>query len=279
MISPDQRLSKLVRVPEPLVNIAECALVIAQHEYPALDIAHYLRELDLLAVRLQQRIPVDAGKPHIIAMLNHYLFRELGYNGDLDDYYDPRNSCLNDVIERRKGIPITLSIMYMEIARRLGLPLQGVSFPGHFLVKCAIDQGVIVLDPFNRGISLSERDLRERLKQTSGVALESQPPLNVLLHAATQREILSRLARNLKGIYSDRGELEKLLAITNFILAIYPDDGKELRDRAMTYYKLDCFRAALADFERLVSVDSDAADDEALHAIIDELQQKSRSLN
>jgi regulator of sirC expression with transglutaminase-like and TPR domain len=279
MISPDQHLSKLVRVAEPLVNIAECALVIAQHEYPNLDIADYLRELDAIAGRLKQRIPADAAKPHVIAMLNHYLFRELGYNGDRDDYYDPRNSCLNDVIERRKGIPITLSILYMEIGRRLGLPLQGVSFPGHFLVKYTTDQGVIVLDPFNRGISLSERDLRERLKQTAGVSIDSQAPLSVLLRAATQREILSRLARNLKGIYADRGELEKLIAITNVILAINPNDASELRDRGMTYYKLDCFRAALADFEQLVAIDDEAAEDEAVRAMIDELKQKTRLLN
>lgn len=279
MISPDQRLSKLVRVAEAFVDIAECALVIAQHEYPNLDVAGYLREMDLIASRLQQRLPADAGKPHVIAMLNHFLFRELGYSGAHDDYYDPRNSCLNDVIERRKGIPITLSILYMEIGRRLGLPLQGISFPGHFLVKCATEQGVIVLDPFNRGISLSERDLRERLKQSAGVAADAQAPLSMLLRSATQREILSRLARNLKGIYADRDELEKLIAITNFILAIDPDDAAELRDRGMTYYKLDCFRAALADFEKVVAIDRDAAEDDAIRALIGELKQKTRLLN
>jgi regulator of sirC expression with transglutaminase-like and TPR domain len=279
MLSPDQRLSKLIRVPETSVDIAECALVIAQHEYPALDVAAYLQQLDTVANRLKQRLPADAAKPHIISMLNHFLFRELGYSGNRDDFYDPRNSCLNDVIDRRTGIPITLSIVFMEIGRRLGLPLQGISFPGHFLVKCTTDQGVIVLDPFNRGISLSERDLRERMKQAAGSGNDAEAPLSLLLRPATQREILTRLARNLKGIYADRDEAEKLIAITNFILAINPDDAKELRDRGMTYYKLDCFRAALADFEQVLALDSDAADDDAIHELIAELKQKTRLLN
>lgn len=279
MISPDQRLSNLVRVEENSVDLAECALVIAQHEYPKLDIADYLRTLDAAATRLRQRLPADAAKPHVISMLNHYLFRELGYCGNRDDYYDPRNSCLNDVIDRRTGIPITLSILFMEIGRRLGLPLLGVSFPGHFLVKCVTDHGVIVLDPFSRGISLSERDLRERLKQTSGLDHDAEVPLSLLLRPATQREILTRLARNLKGIYADRGEFEKLIAIANFIVAINPDDSNELRDRGMTYYRLDCYRAALADFERVVAMDSDAAEDDATRELIAELKQKTRLLN
>lgn len=279
MLSPDQHLSKLVRARETSVDIAECALVIARHEYPELDIARYLRELDDVAGRLQQRLPADAAKPHLISMLNHFLFRELGYCGNRDDFYDPRNSCLNDVIDRRTGIPITLSILYMEIGRRLGLRLQGVSFPGHFLVKCVTDHGVIVLDPFNRGISLSERDLRERLQQTAGLGNDPEAPLSALLRTATEHEILTRLARNLKGIYADRGALEKLIAITNFILAIDPSDAKELRDRGLTYYKLDCYRAALADFEQLLQIDSDAAEDDATHELIAELKQKARSLN
>ena len=279
MIPPDQRLSKLVHVPETSVDLAECALLIAQHEYPNLDIAGYLRELDDVAARLKQRLPADASKPRVISMINDFLFRALGYCGNHDDYYDPRNSCLNDVIDRRTGIPITLSILYMEIGRRLGLPLQGVSFPGHFLVKCISDHGVIVLDPFNRGISLSERDLRERLKQTSGLDKDTEVPLSVLLRPATQPEILTRLARNLKGIYADRGALEKLIGITNFIVAINPSDAKELRDRGMTYYQLDCYRAALADFELVVAMDSDAAEDDATRDLIAKLKQKTRLLN
>ena len=129
MISFDQQLSKFVGTPDSSFNIAACALIIAQHEYPSLDIPGYLQQLDQIADRLRVRLPADAGKPHVISMLNHYLFRELGYAGNRDDYYDPRNSFLNDVIDRRIGIPITLSILYLEIGRRVGVNLQGVHFP------------------------------------------------------------------------------------------------------------------------------------------------------
>ena len=279
MISFDQQLSKFVGTPDSSFNIAACALIIAQHEYPSLDIPGYLQQLDQIADRLRVRLPADAGKPHVISMLNHYLFRELGYAGNRDDYYDPRNSFLNDVIDRRIGIPITLSILYVEIGRRVGVNLQGVSFPGHFLVKYVTDQGVIVLDPFNSGISLSEADLRERLRQSGGGVDNLDMPLGALLRPATPHEIMVRLARNLKAIYTDAGELEKAVAMTSLILCVNPDDARELRDRATMYRQLFCYRAALADFERLVEIDVDAAEDDGIRETIAELKQKNRLLN
>ncbi len=278
MISPDQQLAKLVRAPDSSFDIAECALIIAQHEYPQLDIPGYLQQLDQLADRLRARIPADAGKPHVISMLNHFLFRELGYAGNFDNYYDPRNSFLNEVIDRRTGIPITLSILYIEVARRVGVTLQGVSFPGHFLAKCVTDQGVIVLDPFNKGISLSEADLRDRLKQAGGLD-DFDTPLAALLRPATPQEILIRLARNLKAIYVESSDWEKAIGMSNLILCVNPTDSKELRDRATLYHKMSCFRAALADFQRLVEIDVDAAEDDDIRATIEELQQKNRLLN
>lgn len=265
--------------PDSSFNIAECALIVAQHEYPSLDVPGYLRQLDQIAERLRLRLPADAGKPHVISMLNHYLFHELGYAGNRDNFYDPRNSFLNDVIDRRIGIPITLSILYMEIGRRVGVNLQGVSFPGHFLAKYVTDQGVIVLDPFNQGISLSEADLRERVRQSGGGVDSLDMPLSALLRAATPHEILLRLARNLKAIYSNAGELEKAIATANLILCLNPQDASELRDRATMYHQLFCYRAALADFERLVQIDVDAAEDDRIRATIAELKQKNRLLN
>lgn len=279
MISLDQQLSKLVRAPDSAFDMAECALIVAQHEYPDLDIQAYLQRLDQIAERLRQRLPSDAGKPHLLSMLNHYLFRELGYSGNLDDYYDPRNSFLNDVIDRRVGIPITLSIFYMEIGRRIGVNLQGISFPGHFLAKCTTDQGVIVLDPFNKGASLSEADLRSRLKQAGAGESSAEIPLAPLLRPATPQEILVRLAHNLKAIYVESSELEKAIAMTSLVLAVNPTDAKQLRDRGQMYQTLFCFRAALADFERLAEIDSDAAEDDGIRDTINELKQKSRLLH
>jgi regulator of sirC expression with transglutaminase-like and TPR domain len=279
MLSPDQQFAKLVRSYGQTFDIAECALLVAQNEYPGLDIAAYINQLDQIAERLRARLPADAGKPHIISMLNHYLFRELGYSGNVDNYYDPRNSFLNDVIDRRVGIPITLSILYMEIGRRVGVNLEGISFPGHFLAKCVTDQGVIVLDPFNKGASLSEKDLRERLRQSGGSANDLATPLATLLRPASPHEILLRLARNLKGIYVDAGDIEKAIAMSSFMLGINPLDVRELRSRAKLYHQLFCFRAALADFKRLVEIDVDAGEDDDIQAVIAELEQKNRLLN
>ena len=279
MLSPEQQLAQIVRSQGSTFNIAECALIVAQHEYPRLDIPAYLNQLDQIADRLRVRLPADAAKPRIISMLNHYLFRELGFTGNTDDYYDPRNSFLNDVIDRRVGIPITLSILYMEIGRRVGVTLQGVSFPGHFLAKYVTDQGVIVLDPFNKGASLSETDLRERLRQSGGSANDLETPLAALLRPATPEEILLRLARNLKAIYVEAEETEKAIAMSNLMLGINPLDASELRSRAKLYHQMFCFRAASADFERLVEIDVDAAEDDDIRALIAELQQKNRLLN
>ncbi len=279
MLSPDQQLARLVRSHSQTFDIAECALLVAQNEYPGLDIAAYINQLDQIAERLRARLPADAGKPHIISMLNHYLFRELGYTGNTDNYYDPRNSFLNDVIDRRVGIPITLSILYMEIGRRVGVNLEGISFPGHFLAKCVTDQGVIVLDPFNKGASLSENDLRERLRQAGGNVNDLATSLATLLRPASPYEILLRLARNLKGIYVEAGDIEKAIAMSSFMLGLNPHDTAELRSRAKLYHQLFCFRAALADFKRLLEIDVDAAEDDDIQAVIAELEQKNRLLN
>ena len=279
MISPSEHLSELVRNSDTSLSIAEGALVIARHEYPALDVPAYLAELDGIATRIRRRLPSDAGKPHILSLLNHCLFRELGYVGNRDNYYDPRNSFLNDVIDRRTGIPITLCILYLEIGKRLGLPLEGVAFPGHFLVKCRIDQGVIVLDPFNRGASLSEVELRDMLKLNGNSDEHMQPPLAALLQTADKKTMWLRLARNLKAIYVNAGQTEKAIEIITMILTISPEETGELRDRGMLYSQLECYRAALTDLERWVSLDVGAAEDDAIQEKLEELRRKNRLLN
>ena len=277
MISPSEHLSELVQNSDTPLSIAEGALVIARHEYPALDVTAYLAELDDIATRIKRRLPSDAGKPHMLSLLNHCLFRELGYVGNRDDYYDPRNSFLNDVIDRRTGIPITLCILYLEIGKRLGLPLEGVAFPGHFLVKCRIDQGVIVLDPFNRGASLSEEELRDMLKQNGND--RSQPPLTALLQTADKKTMWLRLARNLKAIYVNAGQPEKAVKIITMILTINPEETGELRDRGLLYSQLECYRAALTDLEQWVNLDVGAAEDDAIQEKLEELRRRNRLLN
>ena len=158
------RWERLARARSDEISLAEGALLIAAEEYEDLDVAEYLQRIDAMGAALRQRLREDISTSDALVALNRYIFEELGFSGNADDYYDPRNSYLNDVIERKLGIPITLSVVYIEIGRRIGLPLQGVSFPSHFLVTCALRDGTVVLDPFAGGASLGLEDLQERLR-------------------------------------------------------------------------------------------------------------------
>ena len=144
------------------IDLARACLMIAQDAYPGLDVDRYLGEIERMAIRLRARMPqANAAEERVVA-LNQFLFDDLGYWGNTDDYYDPRNSYLNEVIDRKTGTPISLSILYMELGRRIGLPLEGVSFPGHFLVRLRLRGGTLVLDPFAGGAPQSEAELRDR---------------------------------------------------------------------------------------------------------------------
>jgi len=187
--------------------------MLAQDIYPELDISEYLSKLDGIAIAIKKRIADDAFSEQRVLALNYYLFNEMRFSGNLVDYYDPRNSYLNEVMERRTGIPITLSILYLEVGKRLGLNLKGVSFPGHFLVKLAVKRGQLVLDPFTGGEAQSESDLRQRLAQVLPSGKAEQAQLDQYLEPATPRQIIARVLRNLKNIYTQTGRLEHALAV------------------------------------------------------------------
>jgi regulator of sirC expression with transglutaminase-like and TPR domain len=165
---PLETFGRLMAEPDAAVDLGLAALLIARQEYPTLDSALYLAQLDSMALELRQR-GADAGDEiAAIQALNRYLFQELGFRGNQQDYFDPRNSFLNDVLDRRLGIPITLSLIYLEVGRRLGLRLQGVAFPGHFLVKLPLRDGEVILDPYAQGASLGIQELEERAEQAIG---------------------------------------------------------------------------------------------------------------
>jgi regulator of sirC expression with transglutaminase-like and TPR domain len=274
-----ERWKEVVAGPEEEIDLAEAALLIAAHEYPGLDVLAYLRRLHELASTLKHRLRGDISPADSVVALNHYLFEELGFCGNTQDYYDPRNSFLNDVLDRRRGIPITLSIVYVEIGRRLGLAMHGVSFPGHFLVKCAARDGVIVLDPYERGASLSLDDLQGRLRALRG---GSAPPPDVARHmlaAAGKKDILARMLRNLKSIYLERRDPARTLAAVDRIIALEPRAADEYRDRAALYLELECHRAALSDFRNYLMLKPDAADAASVHRHVVELQQIAARLN
>ncbi len=252
------RFSELLR--RQNFSLAEACLLIAQDAYPDLDIGHYLARIDALAATVKSRLPGDAFAEQKVMVLNRYLFDELGYAGNIDNYYDPRNSYLNQVLERRTGIPITLSILYMEVGLRLGLRLQGVSFPGHFLVKLRVTGGHLVLDPFCGGEAQSESDLRARLAQVLQPDEVDRMPLAQMLKAADSRQILTRLLRNLKGIYQHADEAQNTLQVIQRMIAVAPQAAEEVRDRGLAYYQLDCFRAALADLQDYLKLRPGASD-------------------
>jgi len=259
--------------------LARAALLIARRAEPQIQIDHYLDQLDTYAARILARKPEDAPRSWVISQLNHFLFEESGFRGNQDDYYDPNNSLLSQVMDRRLGIPITLSVIYLELGWRLGLPLEGIAFPGHFLVKCPLERGVVVLDPFHAGISLSEDVLRERLSQ-QGVTIRPDQDLQDWLQAANKRAILSRLLRNLKKIYSDRGQLAEAIWVLDFLLIIEPGVARDLQERGNLYRRLECWGAAVSDLEAALACGAlEMHEAEQAHQALVELRSRPRLLH
>ena len=275
----DERWQHIVTAGAEEVSLAEGALLIAAGEYRDLDVARYLDRIDEMGATLRRRLRSDISTTDALIALNHYVFEDLGFRGNSDDYYDPRNSFLNDVIDRKLGIPITLSVLYIEIGRRIGLPLHGVSFPAHFLVKCVLREGAIILDPYARGASLGMQDLQERLK---GIVADTELPselLTTMLTATHPREIFVRILRNLRAIYMTKGDRLKALSTCDRIIGLQPEEPAEYRDRAELYQELECFRAALADFRDYLRLNPLADDQSLVRRRISELEPLAARLN
>lgn len=261
-----QRFRDAVAPERVKIDLAEAALLCAQDTYPDLDIRSELDSLEALAAKLRNRLPADFSVTHRLVALNNYLFRELGFSGNMDEYYDPRNSFLNDVLARKTGIPITLSILYLEVGQRLGLKLKGVSFPGHFLVKVRVTGGELVLDPYAGGRSLSEEELRERLAQFTDKDTAKELPLEDFLEPASPRQILARLLRNLKAIYLEAKDFDKALGVMNRLVILLPDVPEERRDRGLVFARLECPRAAQEDLSHYAAERPQANDAEQIAA-------------
>lgn len=261
------------------IPLFEAALAIAQDVDPQLDLAATQAEVDLLAAKLQRRLPSDASSVQKLRLLNHFFYRELGFAGNVNDYYDPDNSYLHRVISTRRGIPISLAVLYMELAQQIGLNVKGISFPGHFLMKLSVQSGDIVLDPFN-GTSLSREELEERLEPY--FEQQSYPgaiPLSYYLHAAHPREILVRMLRNLKTLFVEHLRWQRVLGVQQRLLILLPDEITERRDRGLAYANLECPQAALEDLEAYLAERPYAPDAELLRSKLPELRDASRRLN
>ena len=272
------RFRDLIDRSDDEIDLAEGALLIAKGVNADLDVAHYLSRIDALAGELARRFTDSASQTDRILALNQFLFEEQGFAPSIENYYDPRNSFLNEVLERRVGIPISLSILYIEVGRRAGLPLRGVSFPGHFLVKCQVNDGMVVLDPYCRGVSLSLHDLQQRLRQVRGGEV-SRAIVAGMLVAANKKEILARMLRNLKAIYLEREDYNTALSAMEWIITLTPADALEVRDRGLLYAKLECARAALDDLQRYLELAPDAEDVPEVRSRVIELRQAAARLN
>ena len=273
-MSARENFLRLVARGDEDIDLAEAALWIAAEGDSNVDVARSLQQLDELAQQARSAVeaaPTQAGK---IEALNHSLFVEARFRGSREDYYDPRNSFLNEVLERRLGIPITLSVVYVEVARRLGFDAAGVSFPGHFLAIIR-GQEPVLIDAF-AGRIVSEEDCIEMLRATQGGSMEFAPEM---LEAATPREILLRILNNLKRIYFQKQSWNEALACCDRMLVLAPDAALELRDRGLLYQRLECFGPALTDLEAFLELAPDHESAHAVRAALEPLRAKASQVH
>lgn len=254
------------------IELDRAGLLLAAEEYAHLDVGQYLARLDGFAARV-----ADAGAPRDrLFGLNDYLFRELGFKGNVEDYFDARNSFLNDVMDRRTGIPITLSVIYIEVARRVGLRIEGVGMPGHFIVRYRDGEGDLFIDPFGGGRVIGEDECRGKVAELYGAAM---PFRKSFLDPVSKRQILTRMLQNLKGIYLRAAAYHQALGVIERALLLTPDAAAEVRDRGLALAGLGRDAAALADLENYLRRRPGAADAGLIAERVTEVRKRQARLN
>jgi regulator of sirC expression with transglutaminase-like and TPR domain len=266
--APQERARKafidLVAGEDASINLARAALLIALEEYPQLDIECYMKQLDRLAARVRKvldldelasesgtltQLPNDIDILKVIDAMNLVLFEQEHFQGNQENYYNPSNSFLNDVLENHRGIPITLSLLYMEVGRRIGLQIEGIGLPFHFVVRCRLPNVYIYIDPFDKGRLLSEEDCRERIYRLFRHKAHFDPHW---LEPVSQRQILIRMLANLKNIYINQEDYVRALSICDRILLLVPNAPLERRDRGIVHFHLKNYARALRDLTAYV---------------------------
>jgi regulator of sirC expression with transglutaminase-like and TPR domain len=273
--TPLSYFSSLVATDSGL-NLTEAAVSLAQDEHPGLDVQTTLADLDELAQRLRGRLALDASPTHRLLLLTRFFYGEMGFGGNLNDFYDPANSFVHRVLTTRRGIPISLSVLLLELASQIGLRASGVAFPGHFLVKFRIGMGEVVIDPFT-GDTLSAARLDERLqvyRQGSGLPSDLDLPLEFFLRAATPRQILARMLRNLKEIYRAAQDAPRWLAVQQRLVILLPDEPSERRDRGLALQALGAWAAAADDLSDYLARQPQPADGAELRALLAQLRER-----
>lgn len=257
-----------IQQPDEYIDLAKAALYLAQEEYPDLDPEEYINALDTMAFELLECLPDERYPMRVIQSINKYLYDDLGFYGNTKTYYDPRNSFLNDVIERRTGIPITLAVVYLEVARRIDFPMVGVGMPGHFLIRPDIPDMDIFVDAFHSGNIMFPQDCEDRLSQIYQQSVTLKPEHLVRV---TNRQLLGRMLSNLKYVYLNQQELEKALAAVERILLLLPDAPLEIRDRGLLSYQLGRFTQAASDLESYLTQLPNAQDAAVIRRLLTQL--------
>jgi len=267
---------QLVTLPDAAVPLAEAALIMACEEYPQLELSPYLDMLDHIAEVAQEKLTPSDGPMETARKINSVLFGSFGFRGNTEDYYDPRNSFFNDVLDRRVGIPITLSSVYIEVSRRLNFPIAGVGMPGHFIVKYFAPREEFFIDPYNSGEILTRDDCRDRLHEQFGDAVQFS---DRLLARVTTCQILLRMLNNLKDIYLKGHATDKCLSIVDMMLMVDSEDLIQFRDRGLLRLQLRQFEGAGKDLEHYLQHSPHAQDREEIENHVKELKRIRALMN
>jgi regulator of sirC expression with transglutaminase-like and TPR domain len=259
--------------------LLEAAVAIAQDEYPELDVQQVLGEVDQLLARLKRRLPADSTPLAKLRILNQFYYRDLGFGGNINNYYDPDNSYLHAVVRTRRGIPISLAVLWLELAQGLSLNARGVAFPGHFMVKVNLPKGQVVIDPFT-GQSLSRDDLHERLIPYKHLAdlpesdmAEADIPLGLYLQSAKPRDIITRMLHNLKEVHKTAEDWQRMIPVQDRLITLNPDAWSEYRDRGLAFAELGKATPAVRDFDVYLQNVTDAPDIKAIALRAQELRR------
>jgi len=262
---------------ESELDLGRAALLMAKCQYPKLDVEVYIAQFDEIAQIISSRLSNSSKNPLlIIKNINEYFFQELAFQGNKENYYDPRNSFLNEVLVRRLGIPISLSVIYMEVAKRLGLKIDGVGLPGHFLVKCKADDQEIILDPFHQGKELSQTDCQALLTNIYGSGIELKPSF---FRSVSKKEILIRMLNNLKNIYISGNDPARALITLETLLILTPQALNEIKERGFVNYSLRKFSQAIKDLEFYLNHSPKTVETENIRKLLNQIKLEFASLN
>ncbi len=268
-----QRFVEMVNRPEPEIDLAHAALLISQGENEKLCVEEYIDRLDRWATLLGRRLKHATAPEHYVAQINRFLFEELGFQGDLEHYHDPRNSFLDQVMDRRQGIPISLAVIYIELARRVGFTMLGIGMPGHFLVRPAARKAHYYIDCFERGRILNAEDCVRKINDLYGGALKFQKSF---LAPVNRKQILIRMLYNLKSLYIQSDDYARTLAVVDKLLHLSPEMPTELRDRGILHYRLARFQEAVIDLQKYLLYVPEAKDADQIRQMILMLQAQLR---